>query len=92
MTIKPDLLATARANSLRYGTNQAGRRIGVQAAQTKSIWVRDGVSTPFRAVVKSGRSAVTVAQIGAFRPLRGGVKSCWWTVSMTWVACRAGGR
>jgi hypothetical protein len=38
----------------------------VQAAQTKSIWAQDGVNTAFRAVVKSGRAAVTVAQIGAF--------------------------
>ena len=38
----------------------------MQAAQTKSVWAQDGVSTPVRAVVQSGRAAVTVAQIGAF--------------------------
>lgn len=48
--------------------------------------------SPFRAVMKSGRCAVTVARSAHSVPLYAAVRSCWWTVSMIWVACRAWGR
>ena len=84
---------------LRVLIPEAGRTVQASLRSTRSIGLPTSrgctSSPPLCRPSPSSRPAVLRSRLRSSErsvPLHGGVRSCWWTVSMTWVACRAWGR